>query len=238
MLKGLLRRSSSLFALVVAGLFCVLAVEAAADDPAPAGMSAEDVAERVQRFYQDTDDFQAAFLQTFTDVAAGEAKRSRGRVYFKKPGMMRWDYYRADDATRRDRVMVSDGNIFWVYEMEFQQVFKQCLAESNLPAALRFLMGEGNLLEEFDVEFADGSTAEEPRLRLTPKEASSEYRELRFVLDPESFQVTRSILYDPYGNTNEIAFVNTRLNRNLPESGFQFEPPEGARLLNPNQECD
>ncbi len=215
-----------------------IADEAANQEQGPGSMSAEEVAERIQRFYGDTDDFQSAFLQTYTDIAAGETKRSRGRVYFKKPGMMRWDYYRADDASRRDRVLVSDGDVFWVYEFEFQQVFKQCLEDSQLPTTLRFLMGEGDLLEEFDVEFSDGSTAEEPRLTLTPKEPTSHYRQLQFVLDPETFQVSKTTIFDPYGNTNEIDFRNTRVNRNLSASGFEFEPPEGARLLNPQKQCD
>lgn len=208
------------------------------DGPAPAEMTADEVAERVQRFYRDTEDFQAAFLQTYTDVAAGEARRSRGRVYFKKPGMMRWDYYSADDANQRERVWVSDGNIFWIYEFELQQVFQECLESTQLPTALRFLMGQGDLLEEFDVEFADESTAQQPQLRLIPKEPTGHYREVRFVVDPETFQVSTTTILDPYGNTNEIDFRNSRVNRNLPDSGFQFEPPEGARLLNPNHRCD
>ena len=228
--------SSSLMAM----LLCLFAATAtASDDPVgPVGMSAEDVAERVQRFYGETEDFQAAFLQTYTDVAAGETKRSRGRVYFKKPGMMRWDYYRADDSNRRDRVLVSDGNVFWVYEFEFQQVFKQCLEDSQLPTTLRFLMGEGDLLEDFDVAFARGSTAEVPRLELTPKVPTSHYRMIHFEVDPESFQVMKTTIFDPYGNRNEIDFRNVRVNRNLPESGFEFEPPEGARLLNPQKQCE
>lgn len=204
----------------------------------PEGMSAEDVAERVQRFYGETEDFQAAFLQTYTDVAAGESKLSRGRVYFKKPGMMRWDYYSADNANQRDRVLVSDGDVFWVYEFEFQQVFKQCLEESQLPTTLRFLMGEGDLLEDFDVAFAVNSTPEVPMLELTPKEATAHYRMIHFELDAETFQVEKTVIFDPYGNSNEIDFRNTRVNRNLPDSGFAFEPPEGARLLNPQKQCE
>ncbi|RAL21613.1 hypothetical protein DL240_12205 [Lujinxingia litoralis] len=211
---------------------------ATAEAQAPANMSAEDVARRVQRFYQETGDFQAAFAQTYTDIAAGESKRSRGRVYFKKPGKMRWDYYSATDATRRERVLVSDGAAFWIYEFEFQQVFKQCLADSQLPTSLRFLMGQGDLLEEFTAELSERSTAQAPELKLTPREPTPHYRELRFRVDPQTFQVTRTTVYDPYGNTNEIVFQNTRVNRNLPDSGFEFEAPQGARLLNAQQECE
>ena len=237
----------SLIALWVVLCMSVVSVTASAgetgeDDAAPerpsADVSAEDLADRVQHFYRQTEDFQAAFLQSYTDIAAGETKRSRGRVYFKKPGMMRWDYYDSQDDSRRDRVLVSDGNKFWIYELEYQQVFRQCLEDSQLPTTLRFLMGEGDLNEDFDIELTDDATEDQPELELTPKEPTSHYRKLHFVLDPDTYQVVRTTVFDPYGNTNVIQFHNIRVNRNLSESSFQFEVPEGARELNPNKRCD
>ncbi|MFU8805423.1 MAG: LolA family protein [Bradymonadaceae bacterium] len=204
---------------------------------APAEMSAEDVARRINDFYKKTNDYQAAFKQTYTDIAAGDAKTSEGRVYFKTPGKMRWDYHKVGEPSKRDKVLVSDGSVFWIYEFEFQQVFKQCLAESQLPTSLRFLMGQGDLLEEFDVELTARSTAQRPELKLTPKVPTGQYRELRFILDPKSFQVTRTTIFDPYGNTNQIEFIRTQVNRNLPDSGFEFTPPKGARVLNPQKSC-
>ncbi len=237
------RRRGRLITLVM-GLLLVLvasplAAEEDSDNGAPerAEMSANDYAERVQHFYGQSEDFQAAFLQTYTDVAAGDAMRSRGRVYFKKPGMMRWDYYQSD-SEQRDRMLVSDGSTFYVYEFEYQQVFRQCLEDSQLPTALRFLMGEGELLDEFDVELADDSTADRPVLELTPKEPTSEYTQLTFVLDPDSYQVSKTTLHDPYGNTNQIDFRHSRVNSGLDTAGFEFETPDGARELNPEKRCD
>lgn len=221
----------------------MVSLPAAADDNSDASdeegaeMSADDYAERVQHFYGNTEDFQAAFMQTYTDIAAGQATQSRGRVYFKKPGMMRWDYYQRD-SEQRDRMLVSDGSTFYIYEFEYQQVFRQCLEDSQLPTALRFLMGEGELLDEFDVELGGDSTAERPVLELTPKEPTSEYTQLTFVLDPESYQVSKTTLHDPYGNTNQIDFRHSRVNSGLAAEGFEFETPEGARELNPEKECD
>lgn len=200
-------------------------------------LDAEEVARRVQAFYKETQDFQAHFRQTYTDVAAGDSKVSQGQVFFKKPGKMRWDYLHPEDRTRRDKLYVSDGSAFYIYEYEFQQVFKQCLADSQLPTSLRFLMGEGELLEEFDVEFARGSTRDAPVLRLVPKQPTPQYKELRFTVHPQDFQVTKTVLYDPYGNTNAIEFRQMMVNRNLPDSGFEFRPPQGARLINPQKSC-
>ncbi len=209
----------------------------AASTQAPAGMSAEDVARRVQQFYKKTNDYHAHFNQTYTDVAAGSSKKSHGRVYFKKPGKMRWDYYK-NDGTGREKVLVSDGASFWIYEYQFKQVFKKCLAESQLPTSLKFLMGQGDLLKEFNVSFDKRSTARKPVLDLVPKKPTAKYTKLVFELDPKTFQVDKTTIYDPYGNTNEIEFSKARINKNLPDSGFEFKPPKGARLLNPQKKCE
>jgi outer membrane lipoprotein-sorting protein len=56
-------------------------------------------------------------------------------------------------------------------------------------------------------------------------------------IDPESNQVERTKIFDPYGNTNEFVFDNRKVNQNLPDSGFDFKPPKDARLLNPQKKC-
>ena len=206
----------------------------------------QELAKRVQEFYGQTADYQATFTQTYHDLAAGSKKVTVGKVYFKKPGKMRWDYKKEgkkEDGKKGgakvdDKLYVSDGSSFWVYEYEFKQVFKQCLKDSQLPTSLSFLMGSGDLLEEFDVSFTKKSTAKKPELRLVPKEPTSKYKEIHFTLDPETHQVVRTVIFDPYGNMNEIEFSKVLVNKNLPDHGFDFQVPKGARVLNPQQDCN
>lgn len=202
-------------------------------------LSASDVAEKMQNFYDTTSDFQASFKQVYTDLAAGESKKSYGKVYIKKPGKMRWDYYKENKGGKQklEKNMVSDGKIFWVYEHEFKQVFKECLATSKLPTSVTFLMGQGNLLESFDASFDTASSKDKPVIKLIPKTATSQYKELQFVVDGKTFQVLKTTIFDPYGNTNEIIFDKVKFDQNLPDKGFDFKPPKDARLLNPQQEC-
>jgi outer membrane lipoprotein carrier protein len=220
------------------GLVSQAAAQTDDGTPAPDDMTAEEIAKRIQRFYKETEDFKAKFKQVYTDVAAGEKKKNWGKVYFKKPGRMRWDYYESDGFDQRKKTLVSDGDMFWIYELEFQQVFKQCLEESQLPTSLKFLMGQGDLLADFDISFTSDSKASAPELELIPKQSTPKYQRVHFQVDPETFRVEETTVYDPYGNSNRINFKSTQLNLNLPDSGFEFEPPEGARLLNPRKECE
>lgn len=227
-------------------LLCGLAltsITASAQDAKPtatdtAPPSAESVARQMQAFYDRTADFQASFKQTYTDLAAGDTKVSVGKVYIKKPGKMRWDYYKEVKGKQTlEKNMVSDGKVFWVYEHEFKQVFKECIETSKLPTSVTFLMGQGNLLESFNATLDAASTTERPVLKLIPKEPTPNYKELHFVIDGKTFQVLKTTIFDPYGNTNEIVFSKVLFDKNLPDKGFQFEVPKGARQLNPQQTC-
>ena len=48
--------------------------------------------DRVQAFYEKTQDFTAKFKQDYTYKAFQRTQSSSGQVTFKKPGLMRWEY--------------------------------------------------------------------------------------------------------------------------------------------------
>ena len=185
----------------------------------------EKVVGGVQRFYADAQDFQADFHQTFTYKIYQRKKQSTGKVFFKKPALMRWDY-----EVPHQRLFIADGATLWVYEPEEAQVFKRDLASAQLPVALRFMKGEGKLTDDFNVSSITQSE-EGYELSLLPKRPSSEYRELKLHIAAERFNVTASVLIDPVGNSNHITFVDAKVNSSLPSEGFSFTPPEGVRVI-------
>ena len=185
----------------------------------------ERVINGVQSFYATAQDFKADFRQTFTYKIYQRKKISTGKVFFKKPALMRWDY-----EAPHERLFIADGSILWVYEPEEAQVFKRALASAQLPVALRFMKGEGRLTDDFKV--ASLSKNEQAyQLTLHPKTPTSEYRELQLIVDPDQFNVTASVLIDPVGNSNHIAFVDAKVNSDLPKEGFNFTPPAGVRVI-------
>src|SRR5262249_54469081 len=105
-----------------------------------AGPTAEEIGVRVQKFYDQPKTFQATFKQTYTIKVQNMQKVSTGKVVFEKPGKMSWQY----DAPNGNRV-VSDGSTIKVYEKENEQMYEMSVAKSQYPAALAFLMGNGQL---------------------------------------------------------------------------------------------
>ena len=196
--------------------------QAPASDTADGNEDVRAVVDRVQEAYDQVTDFTANFTQEYTSVTLGETRTSRGRVFFKKPGMMRWDYNEPSQ-----RFMISDGSTLWVYEPEFAQYYTESLTDSQLPSALRFLMGQGRLTEDFEVTIPERSSRR-ITLALVPRTPNSQFSMLHFVVDATSYQVRETVVFDALGNTNRLVFSSVRQNSGLPNTGFTFTPPRGA----------
>jgi len=138
---------------------------------------------------------------------------------------MRWDY-----AEPTPKVFVADGETLWVYEPNENQVFKRQLNRAQLPVALSFMSGKGELKEAFRPRIRS-EQKERLELELIPLKSRAEFKMLVLEVDPKSFAVRASTVVDPLGNTNHILFKNLATNANLPLSGFQFSPPEGVRII-------
>jgi len=87
-----------------------LAMAAVPETSAQPRLDARGVASAVQRLYDQRDVFSADFYQTYFNKLYNTYQRSNGRVFFKKPGKMRWDY-----AGSNGKVIVSDGQRIQYY---------------------------------------------------------------------------------------------------------------------------
>lgn len=198
--------------------------------PPVAALDAAGVMEGVQRFYQTTADFKARFRQSYLFKVYARTQVSEGRVFFKKPGKMRWDY-----TTPIPKLFVSDGQMLWVYEPQESQVFRRSLRSSQLPVALTFMSGTGRLADEFTPRLLPKTGGQALLLELVPKKSAGDYQSLRLALDPTTFAVVSSTVIDPVGNTNTVEFFDFETNKGLPDKGFEFSPPAGVRVIEENK---
>ena len=205
--------------IVILGLAVTTPSWAAAQAPdAPATLAG------IQAFYANAQDLKAEFTQVYTYTVYGREETSKGRVFFKKPGKMRWDY-----TSPTKKLFIADGKTLWVYEPEQSQYFKRSLASSQLPTALTFMSGKGNLADEFDAKLLKTADAESLYIELIPKKDEGSYKSLRLLVDAKTFAVKASTVVDPVGNTNKVIFSKMKTNSSLPDSGFSFTPPAGVR---------
>jgi len=60
--------------------------------PMAFGVTGQEVLAEIQSRYEKADDFEASFLQEYIGKVVKGPPKGEGKVYFKKKGMMRWDY--------------------------------------------------------------------------------------------------------------------------------------------------
>jgi outer membrane lipoprotein carrier protein len=223
------RRRMTRQTLAAALALALLPFTVAAAEPAADAACAAAVAERVQRRYDAVRDLRARFVQRTTSVALGSAAadslESRGEVVFAKPGRMRWSYESPEPS-----LVVSDGATVWIHDPAAREAQELPLGPDFLSgAAIQFLLGDGRLVEEFEVD-ARGCGAPLVQLLLTPRRDSS-YERLELRADAKSGEIRSTVVVDVLGNRTEVELSDVRVNTGPAASLFRFEPPEGTRVL-------
>ncbi len=196
-----------------------------------AGPTAVEIGDRVQKFYDSTKTFRATFKQTYTIKVQNVQKVSSGKVVFEKPGKMSWQY----DAPNGNRV-VSDGTTIKVYEKENEQMYEMAVAKSQYPAALAFLMGKGQLTQDFTLRLLDPAQMKFENgyvLEGTPKAATPAYQKMLLYVDAQTNQVRRALILDAQGNRNRFDFETPVVNDPVQKTEFEFTPPPGTKIIKP-----
>lgn len=199
---------------------------------AQAELSANDVVARVQKFYETNDRLTAKFRQYYTNKTFGRKTRSDGKVWIKKPGKMRWDYYEAKAVTKS---FISDGATMWAVQHDNKQYAVLDLEKELLPVAVTFLLGKGNLTKEFTAELDPGAYGgkDDYVVKLTPKKPTAQYKHLWLVVAKDNFRVRESIVLEDSGNTNHFTFYSPDWKKDVKDAWFVFNAKsvKGYKLI-------
>ena len=199
---------------------------------------AASVAAWVQSFYDQTTSMNARFRQRFRNRVYDRTDESQGRFRFRRAGMLRFDY---DDPN--GKIVVSDGTNLTVYEppdegSERGQYFQQPVADADLPAALSFMMGTGNLGRDFRFRLlrSDRFSYSGQVLELRSRRPSAHYSRILLFLDDAAQSrgvVQTVVIIDHSNNTNRFDFSDRTFNRGVSEADFRYRPPATARRVQP-----
>lgn len=216
---------------LLAALGAASAAALVSHDALAAGPTAEEIAKRVQDFYDGTTTFQATFKQSYLVKSQNKRKESKGKVAFEKPGKMAFLY---DEPN--GNVVVSDGKTIRVYEKDNEQMYETTVTKSQYPAALAFLMGEGKLKKDFTLKLLDSSTMKFEGgyvLECTPKESNPAYQKMLLYIDSATSHAQRALILDAQGNRNRFDFVDPVVNKKIPKGTFDFTPPKNTKIIKP-----
>jgi len=189
----------------------------------------QEVLTEVQNRYEKTNDFEASFIQEYIGKGFGQSSRGEGKVYFKKKGMMRWDY------TVPNQKFISDGHTLWYYQPEEKQVLVSdvsSILKERTPLA--FLAGEGNLSRDFKFLNLNQSVSDKEDnyvVELAPKEPMSTLTKLVLTVDKKTYTVLQADVFDGFGNLTRTRFIHIKTNVGVSQSFFQFVAPSGTEVI-------
>ena len=183
----------------------------------------------IQNRYEKTNDFEANFIQEYIGKVMRQANRGEGKVYFKKKGMMRWDY------TSPNQKLISDGRTLWYYQPEEKQVLLSDISkvlQDKTPLA--FLAGEGNLGRDFNILNLNESVSQKENnyiIELSPKEALATLAKLTLTVDKKTHIILQTDVFDGLGNVTRTRFIDIKTNVGLSNSFFHFSIPPGTEVI-------
>jgi outer membrane lipoprotein carrier protein len=191
-------------------LVFVSAVEAAAID-------------RFKSFVRGTQSARGEFEQKVHDRSGRLTQESKGSFVFQRPGLFRWVY-----AKPVDQVIVGDGERVWIHDRDLNQVTVRKLSRAlgSTPAAL--LAGSADVEKAFDM--ADAGTKDGIEwLEAKPREAEAGFARVRMGFDANGLRAME--LFDHFGQTTQLRFLNLVRNPKVDAAEFRFQPPKGADVL-------
>jgi len=179
----------------------------------------------VEQRYNQVRTLEADFVQRYT--LGAQTLVESGRVYFQKPGRMRWDY-----TSPSDKLFLTDGEYAYLYVSGEQQVRRQPIKKApEWQAAFALLLGRVQLrrvfsgLELFRVHRLEGETRWQ--LRALPKSEQQAFTEIWFDLD-DSYRILRVEIRQRDGSLMEFHFRRWLENPTLAPDLFQLRLPPGT----------
>jgi outer membrane lipoprotein carrier protein len=148
---------------------------------------------------------------------------SKGRLYFKKPRQVRWEYTAPDPS-----VMTLDGNKATLTTPGAARQEFDLDKDATMRAIfdqLLTLLGPGSLAAaRDDYELATAGTAAAPVLTMTPKLASAigkAFARIELRLDGKTWLMKSILLVEKNGDEKEIDFGKLARNAKLPPDAFK-----------------
>jgi len=213
--------------LVCLSVFILFVSGPSAQGKEPVSASPE-IVKKIQDRYQSTQSLEADFTQVNHYEGFANTFTSKGRLYIKRPGKLRWDY----TNPTKQQVYVYENKV-WVYVPEHQQAVLSPLAQENdsqLP--IHLLSWAAQLEQEFEVHL-DKGTETLAALTLIPKEARGGPKKITLEIDPKTALIQKITLNEENGNTTNFTFSQIKTNQALDDKWFVFIPPKGIEIIQP-----
>ena len=184
-------------------------------------------AERLAQQFAAMESLSGRFEQRIVDEKGELLQEASGDFSVKRPRQL---YWKTTDPYQH--LVVTDGKILWLYDMDLEQVTRQPFSEDLDRAPALILSGETDALaQQFVISLNEPSKQNEDDLEfsLVPKSEGGVFRKLtlRFV----SGRIAAMVMVDSFQQSTQITFDKVAYNPDISSEIFQFSPPPGIDVI-------
>jgi outer membrane lipoprotein carrier protein len=194
---------------------------------------AASLADSLQQRYAAISSMSLDFTQTLRHKESGAVEKRSGVLLFKKPLLVRWE----TKEPAPELLLVGKDSIWQVFPAEELATKYAPSMALDSRSIIRVVTGQARLDQDFIVE-EEGREGGLVRLRLYPKEPTQSLVEALLWVDADASLINKVLVYDFYGNENEIAFTKLRIDVALKDSLFTYTPPKGYEVEDRTKDGD
>ena len=190
----------------------------------------EKIVQKIQSSYEKTKDLKADFVQEITIKSIRKTEREEGKVVFKNPRNMLWDYTRP-----KGKKLVINPQTSWLYLAQQKAAYRQksdSIFQSRI--LIDFFAGSGKLKDDFIIKYAEPNALDQNGnylLVLIPREKASAFNSVKLTIDKNKYYISALSFDDALGNSTSLKFSNVSFNQGVKESIFRFKPPIGVKIF-------
>lgn len=218
----------------LAAVMALCATNAWSERPDGASAKVRKVVKTLQATYRKTRDLQADFTQQTRIEGFATPLSSRGRLYIKKPGRLRWDYR----EPTVEQIYVNKNRVHMYVPAHEQVLIGDLTRMTASRAPLRLLQGVATIEEDFDlapVGVVQTGAGGLPLVTLLPKtsthEAVQNVAKIVLEVEPKTYYIKTLHIHEISGNVSTFEFSNLQANTGLEDDVFEFTPPPGVEVV-------
>lgn len=184
----------------------------------------------VSDYYATIKDYEADF-----DIKADKQDMS-GKVSYKKNNLLRMDF-----TTPAEQVICFNGDMLTIYLPDAAAVLQQSVKEEGNAATLATAVGLALMSRYYSVAYEigqapvpleEGSSEKVVKLVLNRRNTSEAFRFIKLAINAETKLIRRVEAVTTRGESFVFNFTDYKLNQDLTEQRFIYDPPSSANNYN------
>lgn len=177
---------------------------------------------RVQNKFNSLGNFTADFTQTIFAAQGSNPAKVTGKFYYKRKNKF--------IVELKNETIVSDGNTIWNLNKKFNRVVISYFSDDPTSFSLERFVFDYPRLCKVGLIKDEHAAPGEGILELTPKDQDMEFKSVKIRINKEGLISSLEII-DRGDIKYNFQFSNFKLNLDMPDSKFTYNPPKGIQII-------